>query len=90
MEVYVKLHVSLQVLEETLFIIVRELKCELSPKNSKHMQQQAAQSQVQHAEGKKSIVKAEASLPQCCNDDSFVALTWHEHEQLPGHVVVKY
>lgn len=50
MKVYVKLHVFVQFLVETLLVVVGKLKCELSPKRHEDLQQQTAQSQVQHGE----------------------------------------
>lgn len=49
--VQIKLHIFFYVLVETLFVIVIELECEFSPKHHKHMQQQTAQSRVQHGDG---------------------------------------
>lgn len=56
LKVYVKLHVFLQLLVETLLVIVRQFKCDLSPRHHTCIQQQqTGEWQIQHRENKEKV-----------------------------------
>lgn len=90
---YFKLGSLLQFLVKTLLVIIGELKCEFTPRHHKHPQQQTAESEAKHdswSSWRKRRCYWSTLAFSITQLSATTALTWHEHQTLPGYLCLLF